>query len=53
MKQLIVMAASVLLGIFLFNLIAGSSESSVYSSVKRLWVKEIEVHSIQDGRAGI
>ncbi len=53
MKQLIVMTASVLLGIFLFNLIAGGGDSSVYSSVKRLWAREIEVHSMQDGRAGL
>ncbi|MBQ1524900.1 MAG: hypothetical protein IIZ55_07210 [Firmicutes bacterium] len=50
MKQLIIMTASVLLGIFLFGLIAGSGEDSVYSSVKRLWNREISVHTLQDGR---
>ncbi len=50
MKQLIILAASVLLGVYLFGLVAGGQESSVYSSVKRLWSREISVHTLQDGR---
>jgi len=50
MKQLIVLLASVLLGIFIFNLIAGPGKSSIYSSVGRLWQQEIKTKSIEDRR---
>ena len=42
MKQFIVLTASILLGVFLFNLIAGSGSDSVYSEVKTVWEKELE-----------
>ena len=50
MKQLIILTASVLLGIFLFNMIAGSSDDSMYSAAKRLWQQEAQLHTMQDGR---
>ncbi len=48
MKQLIVMVASILLGIFLFRMIAGPEENSLYSNVKQLWQKELQIRTVQD-----
>ena len=48
MKQIIVMAATVLLGIYIFHLVAGPEDSSIYSGVRRLWQKEINVRTVQD-----
>ena len=50
MKQLIILTASVILGIFLFGMVAGSSEDSMYSAAKRLWQREAEIRTMQDGR---
>jgi len=43
MKQLIILVASIMLGIFLFNLIAGSGNDSIYSSVGNYWQTVLEV----------
>lgn len=48
MKELIVLLASVILGVFLFGLIAGSGEGSVYSSVKSVWDAEIQMRTVRD-----
>lgn len=42
MKQLIVMVASVMLGVFLFQLICGPQDTSVMSGVKGAWNAEIQ-----------
>lgn len=47
MKQLIVMVAMILLGISIFNLIAGPSEGSIRSSVGQLWQQEIEMRTME------
>lgn len=45
MKQLIVMVASVMLGLFLFNLICGQQQGSVMNTVKSVWNTEIEART--------
>lgn len=50
MKQLIIMAASIMLGLTLFNLIAGSSDDSVYNLVKGVWQSEITMRTMEDGQ---
>jgi len=45
MKQLIVMAALIVLGIALFNLIAGEDESSIISIMKGVWEQEIQMRT--------
>lgn len=40
MKDMIVLLASVILGIFIFNLIAGD-ENSVRSELKKAWTEEV------------
>lgn len=47
MKQLIVMIAAILLGIYIFGLIAGPEEGSVRSTVGRLWQQEIAVRTAE------
>lgn len=41
MKQLIVLMAMIVLGIAIFNLIAGNGEGSLLSSVKSVWSQEL------------
>jgi hypothetical protein len=45
MKQLIVMAATVALGVLLFQLIAGDADDSVLSVLKSVWEQEIAIRS--------
>lgn len=45
MKQLIVMAATIALGMFIFQLIAGDTEDSVLSVLKSVWEQEIAIRS--------
>lgn len=45
MKQLIVMVATVMLGVFLFNLICGPQQTSVLSTVKTVWNYEIDART--------
>jgi len=42
MKQMIVMVAMISLGCVMFQFIAGG-EDSVYSSVKDVWAREVEI----------
>ena len=49
MKELIVLVASIMLGIVLFSLIAGTQEGSVYSDVKDVWQTEVEIRTMEDG----
>ena len=49
MKELIVLVASIMLGLFLFNLIAGEGDDSMYSVVKDVWNREIRVRTLEDG----
>ncbi len=49
MKELIVLIASIMLGLCLFSLIAGDTDKSVYSAVKGVWQREIQVRTLQDG----
>ena len=48
MKQMIVLAATIMLGIFLYGLIAGPQEGSIYSEVKGVWQQEIEARTMTD-----
>ncbi|MCL1810057.1 MAG: hypothetical protein FWG42_09885 [Clostridiales bacterium] len=41
MKQIIVMSAMIMLGVYLFNLIAGDGDNSVKSELRELWKAEI------------
>lgn len=52
MKQVIVLFASVLLGVYLFTLIAGTDEKSMQSMLKSVWVREVEVRRMVDGPGG-
>ena len=45
MKQILVMLATVILGLFLFNLICGDQPGSVMSAVKTVWDNEIEART--------
>ncbi len=47
MKQLIVLAASVILGLALFGMIAGH-ENSLYSTVRKVWEKEADLRIFAD-----
>ena len=46
MKQMIVLFASILLGVMLVNLIAGPQPTSSYNTVKQVWQQEIEMRSV-------
>ncbi len=48
MKQLIVMIAAIILGVYIFGLVAGPGEGSIYSGVRQLWQQEIKVRTVQD-----
>ncbi|MCR4804173.1 MAG: hypothetical protein K5981_00770 [Clostridia bacterium] len=50
MKELIILIASLLLGLVLFTLIAGPDDGSIYSAVKGVWNTEIQVRTQQDGQ---
>jgi len=45
MKQMIVMLAMVVLGIFLYNLIAGKGDDSIAGALSDLWRYEIETRT--------
>lgn len=45
MKQFIVLAATVALGIFIYNVIAGPEPDSIMSTLSGLWVKGVEIRS--------
>ncbi|MDO4553039.1 MAG: hypothetical protein Q4C22_05830 [Bacillota bacterium] len=45
MKQIIVMGSMLLLGVAIYNLIAGNGEGSVMESVAGLWEREIALRS--------
>ena len=45
MKQLIVLMASIILGLQIASLVAGP-ENSISSSLKELWTEEIELRTI-------
>ena len=47
MKQLIVTAALILLGLAIFGMIAGS-EDSLYSTVRGVWEKQAEHRMLTD-----
>ena len=46
MKQMIVLAATIMLGVFLYGLIAGPGEGSIYSEVKNVWQHEIDARTM-------
>ena len=48
MKHLIIMIASILLGIFLFDLIAGPGEDSVYGGNTGLLERQNRYRTMQD-----
>lgn len=45
MKQLIVLFAMIILGVFIYGLIMDDNGSGVYSNVKAVWEKQIEIQS--------
>ncbi|WP_324823742.1 hypothetical protein [Sinanaerobacter sp. ZZT-01] len=45
MKQIIVMVATILLGIAIFYMIMGPQDNSVYSTVQGVWKQEIDVRT--------
>ena len=47
MKQLIILIASILLGVALFNMIAGDSPKSTKSVLKNVWQQEMQVKTLQ------
>ncbi len=49
MKELIILIASIMLGLCLFDLIAGDADNSIYSAVKGVWNTEIRVRTLEDG----
>jgi len=48
MKQLIVMVAAIMLGVQLFIMIAGNQDGSVFSIMREVWIKEIEVRNMNE-----
>ena len=46
MKQMIVMAATVALGVFLFRLIAGGQDDSLLGILQQAWQSELAVRTI-------
>lgn len=53
MKQLIVMVAAIMLGVQLFIMIAGNQEGSVFSTMRDVWIREIEVRNMDEFSGGI
>jgi hypothetical protein len=47
MKQFIVLIATLLLGLALFSLIAGSEDGSMYSALKQVWSSELAVRTLK------
>ena len=47
MKQLIVLAAMIMLGVFIFGLIAGK-DNSIYSTVRGIFVQQEEQRALTD-----
>lgn len=45
MKQLIVMFAMIVLGVTIFNLIAGGDDNSILSVMKGVWEQEILIRT--------
>jgi hypothetical protein len=43
LKQLIVLAATVILGIYIFSLIASEKDGSIYSIVRDVWLVEVSI----------
>ena len=47
MKQLIVLIASIMLGLALFGMIAGK-DNSIYSALRKAWEKEADLRVLSD-----
>lgn len=47
MKELIVIVASVLLGLAIFGMIAGEQDGSVKSTLKKVWTNEVKSRSYE------
>jgi hypothetical protein len=43
MKQIIILCSMIMVGILIYNLISGNQEGSVLSSVKSVWLNELEL----------
>ena len=48
-SSIIILIASIMLGLCLFSLIAGEQETSIYSAVKGVWNTEIQARTLEDG----
>jgi hypothetical protein len=51
MKQLIVMAAAIMLGAFIFGLVAGPQEGSVRSVLRGVWQQEVDMRTMNEAGA--
>lgn len=47
MKQVIVLCASVILGLFIVNCLIGTN-GSVFSSMKSLWTEEVKIRDMEN-----
>lgn len=48
MKQFIVMIAAIMLGLQIFGMIAGDQDDSIFSTMREVWVKEIEARNMDE-----
>ena len=48
MKQLIVMVAAIMLGLQLFIMIAGDQDNSVFSTMREVWIQEIDARNMDE-----
>ena len=47
MKELIILVASIILGVLLFNLIAGDAPGSTKSTLKNVWQQEMQYKTLR------
>ncbi|WP_164914398.1 hypothetical protein [Aminipila luticellarii] len=45
MKQYVVLISMVMLGIYIFNMIAGNGQESIYSALQEVWVQGAEIRT--------
>lgn len=42
MKQIIIIFATIILGLAIYTMVAADNDDSIYGAVKALWISEIE-----------
>lgn len=45
MKQYVVLISMIMLGIYIFNMIAGTGEESIYSSLQHVWQQGVTIRT--------